>query len=313
MKRLFILMACVIFLRCGYTQAAGMSESETGKDGVHEYVDLGLSSGTMWATCNIGASAPNEPGYLFAWGMTEPGVNFTWDTYRYYEGTVEIEDGNLLHIVSQIGDNISGTRYDAASDIWGNGWRMPECSDFYELISQCSTEWVGDREQCGVYVYGPNGNHIFLPVNFGPEEGIGPSVLSGNYWSGSAVDVELTPGQYFDPASSAMSLSFFNSQLTCVSSPRCSGMNIRPVVEKGTVNVTGLQAMNDKLMYEAGCVYFNNMPKGCHIEVSDIAGRTMLSVPAIRKLNLKSIIPSGVYLVRLLRGGLMVDKLKIRL
>ncbi len=38
----------------------------------HEYVDLGLPSGTLWATCNIGAESPEECGDYFAWGETEP-------------------------------------------------------------------------------------------------------------------------------------------------------------------------------------------------------------------------------------------------
>ena len=36
----------------------------------HEYVNLGLS--VMWATCNIGASTPQEYGDYFAWGETVP-------------------------------------------------------------------------------------------------------------------------------------------------------------------------------------------------------------------------------------------------
>ncbi|MCQ2227777.1 MAG: T9SS C-terminal target domain-containing protein, partial [Bacteroidales bacterium] len=37
----------------------------------HEYVDLGLTSGTMWATCNVGADAPEKAGFYYAWGETE--------------------------------------------------------------------------------------------------------------------------------------------------------------------------------------------------------------------------------------------------
>ena len=46
----------------------------------HEYVDLGLPSGTLWATCNVGANAPEEYGDFFAWGETEPKDLYEWST-----------------------------------------------------------------------------------------------------------------------------------------------------------------------------------------------------------------------------------------
>ncbi len=49
----------------------------------HEYVDLGLPSGTLWATCNVGASSPEEFGDYFAWGEITPKVIYYWDTYKY--------------------------------------------------------------------------------------------------------------------------------------------------------------------------------------------------------------------------------------
>ena len=49
----------------------------------HEYVDLGLPSGTLWATCNVGANSPEEFGYFFAWGETQPKEDYSWDTYIY--------------------------------------------------------------------------------------------------------------------------------------------------------------------------------------------------------------------------------------
>ena len=44
----------------------------TGQQGGHYYVDLGLPSGTLWATCNVGAVNPTDYGDYFAWGETEP-------------------------------------------------------------------------------------------------------------------------------------------------------------------------------------------------------------------------------------------------
>ncbi len=53
----------------------------------HEWVDLGLPSGTLWATCNVGASSPEEYGDYFAWGETEPKTTYFWSTYKYCQGT----------------------------------------------------------------------------------------------------------------------------------------------------------------------------------------------------------------------------------
>ncbi len=49
----------------------------------HEYVDLGLPSGTKWATCNVGATSPEEYGDYYAWGETEPKTTYSWRTYKY--------------------------------------------------------------------------------------------------------------------------------------------------------------------------------------------------------------------------------------
>ncbi|MBO4370001.1 MAG: hypothetical protein J5808_01395, partial [Paludibacteraceae bacterium] len=49
----------------------------------HDYVDLGLPSGTLWATCNVGANTPEEYGDYFAWGETTLKSNYEWSTYKY--------------------------------------------------------------------------------------------------------------------------------------------------------------------------------------------------------------------------------------
>ena len=52
----------------------------------HEYVDLGLPSGTLWATCNVGADTPEGYGDYFAWGETEPKEVYSWETYKWCNG-----------------------------------------------------------------------------------------------------------------------------------------------------------------------------------------------------------------------------------
>lgn len=51
----------------------------------HEYVDLGLPSGTLWATCNVGASTPESYGLAFAWGETTQKDTYGYETYKWYD------------------------------------------------------------------------------------------------------------------------------------------------------------------------------------------------------------------------------------
>ena len=58
-----------------------------GSSDDHDYVDLGLPSGLLWATCNVGANAPEEYGDYFAWGETQPKDIYNWSTYQYCMGS----------------------------------------------------------------------------------------------------------------------------------------------------------------------------------------------------------------------------------
>ena len=88
MKRLVLfamaLAAVCIMPSCGKDPKPSDNESTvTGTLNGHDYVDLGLPSGTLWATCNIGADNPKGCGDYFAWGETSPKEDYSWDTYRY--------------------------------------------------------------------------------------------------------------------------------------------------------------------------------------------------------------------------------------
>lgn len=99
-------------------------KSFDGADGViggHEYVDLGLPSGTLWATYNVGATSPYEKGDYFAWGEVEPREDFSWENYKFFE-RYEVDPNNgEWAVLENIGNDISGTEYDAARYQWGNG------------------------------------------------------------------------------------------------------------------------------------------------------------------------------------------------
>lgn len=76
-----ILFAAFSFVSCS-SDDDDNDEPKNGVDGNHEYVDLGLPSGTLWATCNVGASKPEEYGNYFAWGEIEPKKTYGLDNYK---------------------------------------------------------------------------------------------------------------------------------------------------------------------------------------------------------------------------------------
>ena len=166
--------------------------------GTHEYVDLGLPSGTLWATCNVGASSPEGYGDYFAWGEIK-GYNggkttFDWGTYKWCEGESFwltkycynsgygfegfTDDPALTELVA--GD-------DAATAKWGSKWRMPTIGQFEELInsSYTTTIWTKQNGVIGRRITSKsNGNSIFLPAAGFRDGGSLSSVGSyGFYWS----------------------------------------------------------------------------------------------------------------------------------
>ena len=114
----------------------------------HEWVDLGLS--VKWATCNVGASVPEQYGNYYAWGETKPKDEYT--------------QSNSVTLEQNISDFSGNPQYDAATANWGGDWRMPTEAEMNELESKCTWEWIKQNGVRGYKVTGPNGNFIFLPA-----------------------------------------------------------------------------------------------------------------------------------------------------
>ncbi|MBP3353854.1 MAG: DUF1566 domain-containing protein [Bacteroidales bacterium] len=129
----------------------------------HEYVDLGLS--VKWATCNVGASSPEDTGYYFAWGETSPKSTYDWSTYKYCNGTNKTLTKYCTD--SYYGTVDNKTELDLSDDAahvnWGGNWRMPTHKEFLELIENCSYEVLTILGDPFIKVIGPNGNFIFMP------------------------------------------------------------------------------------------------------------------------------------------------------
>ncbi len=137
--------------------------------GPKEAVDLGLPSGTLWATCNVGATSIEDYGVHFAWGETQPKDNYTWDTYKY--GTYDRENRDDFSKLTKYnlidGLTILEPSDDAATVNWGAGWRMPTEIEQEELLTECTWQGTNNYNNTGVsgcIVTGKNGNSIFLPA-----------------------------------------------------------------------------------------------------------------------------------------------------
>ena len=144
---------------------------------VADAVDLGLPSGTLWASWNVGATKPEEYGGYYAWGETLEKETYTQDNYKYYDHTKKE--------YINIGDDIFGTEYDVAHVMWGDGWHMPTEEQIQELSDKCTWTWITYNDYVyGYKVTGPNGNSIFLPAP-GTRSGTSLSGAGshGGYWS----------------------------------------------------------------------------------------------------------------------------------
>ena len=138
----------------------------------HEYVDLGLPSGTLWATTNIGATSPEEYGDYFAWGETKPKSDYSWETYKWCNGSETTLTKYCTD--SEYGDNgfTDGLTElqpedDAATANWGSKWQMPSMEQFQELINSeyTTAEWTTQNDVYGYKITSiNNGNSIFLPA-----------------------------------------------------------------------------------------------------------------------------------------------------
>ena len=135
----------------------------------HEYVDLGLPSGTLWATMNIGANSPEDFGDYFAWGETAPKESFDMSSYKWCNGTWNTmtkycTDTNTGYNGFTDGKTELDPEDDAVYVNWGPSWRMPTWEQQEELMYNCTWEWAQVNGVNGQLVTGSNGNSIFLPA-----------------------------------------------------------------------------------------------------------------------------------------------------
>lgn len=203
MKKVFFFCMALVSLMLGFTAC---SEDDDSPEGVVldliqpiEAVDLGLTSGTLWGSKNVGASSPEDYGMYFAWGDTIGQVygaeytrNFGWPTYA---GVLMTKYDTPY--VSLLAED------DVATKKLGSHWRMPTDAEWTELRENCEWEWTtayGANSVHGYIVYKKKANgeyttadtHIFLPAagyyNAAKRQAGG---LYGHYWSSNIKDEDI--------------------------------------------------------------------------------------------------------------------------
>ena len=229
-------------------------------------VDLGLPSGLKWASCNVGASAPEESGDYFAWGETAPyytaghsqdnpcsnwkdgKTGYNWESYGLMESSIALTKYNTIGANGDIDNKtVLDPADDAATVNLGSTWRMPTDAEWTELRTECTWTWTTQNGVNGYLVTSNNNdNSIFLPAT--GERGGTNLYLKGSeigcYWSSSlATNYSLN----------ALSAIFDSNSLLMDEHNRDIGLPVRPVSDEGVrVSVTGITLNKERLSIQEG-------------------------------------------------------------
>jgi len=219
-----------------------------GGTGGHEYVDLGLPSGLLWATCNVGATNPEDYGDYFAWGEIEPyyadghsqdNPCSNWRNMTTGAGNTNIT-GYDWHTYSQGGSDdfvewatppynsnyVLKPERDVAHVNWGGDWRMPTYDEMVELYDNTTSQWTTQNGVYGILftstVAGYTKASLFLPAA-GRHNGTSLDYVGsyGIYWSSSLY--ASTPNSAY--------IMFFRSDYVSPQNyyDRSRGFTVRPV------------------------------------------------------------------------------------
>ena len=196
---------------------------KTGTLNGHEWVDLGLS--VRWATCNVGASCPEEYGGYYAWGEIYEKSNYegltyehaiVWDDLSY----VKFSKYNTESSRGEV-DNLKKLELvdDVARQDWGGSWRMPTWPEFKELADKCNWTNTTHNGVKGFLITGPNGNSIFLPA---------AGAMSGKNNIGQGKNIDYWSSTLYDEGS----INAYCYTSTWIICSRYYGCSIRPVTNK---------------------------------------------------------------------------------
>ena len=154
------------------------------------YVDLGLPSGLLWATCNLGATNPEDYGDYYAWGETATRTTYDWSTYAYGSDWNQLTKycNKSRYGLDGFTDNLTTLEPtdDAATAVLGNGARIPTKAEWQELLDNTTPEWTTVNNVYGRKFTASNGNSLFLPAaGYRGGSSLNYDGTYGYYWSAS--------------------------------------------------------------------------------------------------------------------------------
>ena len=252
--------------------------SSTFAQTVHQAVDLGLPSGTKWASCNVGATSPEEYGGYYAWGETEEKEEYTWDNYSLCDGSASS--------CQNIGNDICGTQYDVAREKWGGAWRLPSKEDFEELIQNCTvTAMFWETGQSSLKYTGPNGNSIIFP-SCGFKDGT--ELVEGDEFAEYMIG---TLGDNLSEAYHFFSLFLWTTGAEVTPCTRYLGLSVRPVMNEDIIDCNLSDVPNTSSYYDATSYLCNRtvihgVDENGSMAVGNPLRRAHLAKIAYRGLNL---------------------------
>lgn len=277
----------VFFLSVVMCFAFKMNVGAKSIDG-HEYVDLGLPSGTLWAACNVGASKPHEFGGYYSWGETQTKDTYVWETYKYIKNNrftkYNTQDEDKGPIALTADD-------DAASVNWGNKWKTPKASDFEELGKFCYYELTRNYKQTGVsgivFTSKINGRILFLPAA-GDKMSYDDESLKSKDAEGAYLTSELDTSR-----SSIKEYGFASMKLCSFTfeygefwpndlSLRYMGRSVRPVaVERVERAFQPIDTTPKSYDFKVGKLFYKKYEKGVCLVKGDIAYNGDLVIPGV--------------------------------
>lgn len=169
----------------------------------HEYVDLGLPSGTLWATMNVGATSETDYGNYYQYGKGSAQYSVT-SGQSIYTGT----------------ERPLASTADTATVVMGSGWHMPTQAQFNELTANTTYSWTSINGVMGGKFTASNGNYVFFPAAGLYYDGSLYYVGSGGFvWSSAP-----------NGSGSAYCLYFYDGYELVLGYDRGSGVSVRGVI-----------------------------------------------------------------------------------
>jgi hypothetical protein len=190
-----------------------------------EFIDLGLPSGTLWGSCNLGSKTPIESGNFYAWGETEPKDEYNWDTYKFGDKST------LNKYTEDDGLDTLEPADDAAYIELGREYRVPSYDQVYELMRNTKSKhfMTDNGVNCIELKSIRNDKSIIFPMSgfYSKTDAINPKKLCSKNFETLIWVSCLSNG--VDLHATALNIDFHKNEQFITFKNRCNGFQIRPV------------------------------------------------------------------------------------